>query len=91
MSIARKILQPVTLKYVSQVHYYKMYDVGNTTSWEGGGTYSRFGLFYDPDISRTYPLLNSVTTAINGKAKSKAYKFQELAGGFGNLELLVNL
>ncbi|HEY8389502.1 MAG TPA: hypothetical protein VIL26_00895 [Clostridia bacterium] len=78
------------MKYVSQVHYYKMYDVGTTTSWEGGGTYSRFGLFYDPDISRKYPLLDGVTTAVNGKAKSKAYKFQQLAGGSGDLDLLVN-
>lgn len=81
----------IKMKYVCQVHYYKMYDVGNTTSWEGGGTYSRFGLFYDPDISRTYPLLDGVTTAINGKAKSKAYKFQQIAGGSGSLELLVNV
>ncbi len=77
------------MPYVTMVHYYKIYDVGNTNNWEGGGTYSRFGLFYDPDQSRTYPLLDGKTTAVNGAPKSKAYKFQELAGGSGSLELLV--
>ncbi len=76
------------MPYVTMVHYYKIYDVGNKTNWEGGGTYSRFGLFYDPDPSRTYPTLTG-ETAVNGAPKSKAYKFQELAGGSGSLELLI--
>jgi len=77
------------MPYVTMVHYYKIYDVGTKTSWEGNGNYSRFGLFYDPMSSRTYPRLDG-ETAVNGAPKSKAYKFQELAGGSGSLELLVN-
>ena len=77
------------MPYVTMVHYYKLFDVGLQNSWEGEGTYSRFGLFYDPDHTRVYPLQDGSANAPNGGPKSKAYKFQELAGGSGSLDLLM--
>ncbi|HEY8389501.1 MAG TPA: hypothetical protein VIL26_00890 [Clostridia bacterium] len=85
------------MPYVESVHYFKMFDTALTDAWDSHGDYVRFGLFYDPDVNRKYPLLNEShktpteggTLAVNGKAKIKAYTYQELAGGSGNLDLLV--
>ncbi len=86
------------MPYVETLNYFKIFDDGTRDAWGGRGDYIRFGLFYDPDPSRTYVKLDEVThltpesggtLAINGAPKSKAYKFQELAGGSGSLELLI--
>ena len=85
------------MPYVETVNYFKMFDDGRKDAWGGNGDYIRYGLFYDPDPDRIYVKLDETThrtpesggeTAPNGAAKNKAYKFQELAGGSGDIELL---
>lgn len=75
------------LPFLETVNYYKLYDVGKKDCFEGNGTYSRFGLFYDPDETRKYPTPEG-REAENGAPKKKAYLFQSLAGGSGSLERL---
>ncbi len=86
------------MPYVETLNYFKLFDDGTRNAWGGNGDYIRFGMFYDPDPSRTYVKLDETThltpesggeVVVNGAPKSKAYKFQELAGGSGSLELLI--
>ena len=76
------------LPFLETVNYYKLYDVGQKDCFEGNGTYSRFGLFYDPDENRAYPTPAGIP-ARNGAPKDKAFVFQDLAKGAGRLDLLL--
>ncbi len=79
-----------SLGYVKVVNYFKLFDVAKVT-WTG--KFSRYGLFYDPDISRTYTqsVGDDLTTPLaNGAPKLSAYAFQKVSGGKGSLELLIN-
>jgi len=85
------------MPYVETVNYFKLYDIGTRSAWGGEGDYGRYGLFYDPDPTHSYVKLDATyrtpeeggELAVNGAPKSKAYKFQELAGGSGSLSILV--
>lgn len=72
------------MPYVQSVHYFRLFNVAAKT-WTG--TISQYGLFYDPDPSRIdYNADGSRNTP--GAPKSKAYAFQQIAGGKGSLRLM---
>ncbi len=77
------------LKYVESVHYFRMYD-RLSSNW-GHPMEKKFGLFEDP---QNHEVPNASETdekyhhEVLGAPKPVAYKFQELAGGTGDLELM---
>lgn len=74
------------MPYVESVYYFKPYNTA-TVGWTG--SVSRFGLFYDPDPNRKDVDRDDATKRnIPGKPKSKAYAYQEVAGGSGSLEIM---
>lgn len=78
-----------SLEYVKVVNYFKLFDVAKV-AWTG--KFSRYGLFYDPDESRTYTQSageDLTTPLVNGAPKLSAYAFQNVSGGKGSLELLI--
>lgn len=85
------------LPWLETVNMFKLYDVGKLNNWDSAYEV-RFGLVHDPDYTRTYYKLASETQSINiaadgrcipGAPKNKAYAFQRLAGGSGDLEVLM--
>lgn len=85
------------LPWLETVNVFKLYDVGKLNNWDSAYEV-RFGLVHDPDYTRTYYKLASETQSINiaadgrcipGAPKNKAYAFQRLAGGSGDLEVLM--
>lgn len=83
------------MPYVETVNMFSLYEIGALNTWDSA-TYVRFGFFYDPDYTRTYPALseNSINidengNCISGAPKNKAYAYQRIAGGSGDLTLLV--
>lgn len=88
-----------SMPYVETVNIFKLYDVGKKDNWDSYDEV-RFGLIHDPNYTRTYYKLPSETQSINiaedgrcipGAPKNKAYAYQRLAGGSGDLNLLVGL
>ena len=75
------------MPYVKTISYFKMYDVAKPT-WTG--SFSRYGLFYDPhDRPYTHAIGDDTTSLLpNGAPKPIAYAFQKVAGGSGSLTLL---
>ena len=75
------------LPYVKTVNYFKLFDVAKKT-WTG--SYSRFGVFYDPHNREYTRALGSDVTSllVNGAPKPIAYAFQKVSGGSGSLTLL---
>ena len=85
------------LPWLETVNVFKLYDVGKLNNWDSAYEV-RFGLVHDPDYTRTYYKLASETQSINiaadgrcipGAPKNKAYAFQRLARGSGDLEVLM--
>ena len=79
------------MPYVTMVTYFKLFDVAKIT-WTG--RISRYGLFYDPNDDRSYTAetgddLQSRLTP--GAPKRQAYAFQKVAGGNGDLTVLVEI
>ncbi len=87
------------MPYVETLNLFHMFDTA-VSGWagaEGDNGYARWGMFYDPDPTREYlmidetlPFRHTDVKCQNGAAKPIAYKYQELAGGFGALDLLVD-
>ena len=86
-----------TMPYVETVNIFKMYDNGTLNNWDGAG-YQYWGLFHDADPTHVYPQCSRSPDAINinangncitGAPKRSAYVYQELAGGGGDLTLLM--
>ena len=86
------------MPYVETANIFKLYDTGKLNNWDGNN-YQYFGLIHDPDVSRHYPPLTGDTEAIYiddngycipGAPKRKAYLYQELSGGEGDLLILVD-
>jgi len=74
------------MPYVEAIHYFKLLNVA-TIGWTG--TVSRFGLFYDPDPNRQDYNPNDVNDRYTpGAPKQKAYSYQRVAGGKGDLTLI---
>ena len=65
------------LPYVESLHYYRMYD-------EKMSAKARFGLFTN------HREINTKTNYPMAHPKKSAYKYQELAGGHGNLKIYEN-
>lgn len=85
-----------SMPYVETANLFKLYDNGTKNNWDGP-SYLYFGLFHDPDPAHVYTPCESSTEAINidengycipGAPKNRAYEYQRLAGGSGNLGLL---
>ncbi len=76
------------MPYVKAVNYFKLFDSAQI-SWVG--TYSRWGLFFDPNPYNLYDNIveKGEEIPLNGAPKKMAYAFQEAAKGKGNLEMLV--
>lgn len=85
------------MPYVETVNLFKMYDNGTLNNWDGAG-YQYWGFFHDADPTHVYPQCTKSPDAINidgngncitGAPKRSAYVYQELAGGSGDLTLLM--
>lgn len=85
------------MPYVETANLFKLYDNGTKNNWDGPN-FLYFGLVHDPDPLHVYTPIEGDEEAINidasgicipGAPKRKAYVFQELANGSGDLEILV--
>jgi len=82
------------MPYVETANIFKLFDTGKLNNWDGAN-YQYFGLIHDPDVSRNYPPIEGNTNfvlngrCIPGAPKQKAYLYQQLSGGVGDLSILI--
>lgn len=74
------------MPYVESVLYFKMFDYADPSYWTG--SYSRYGLFYDPNPARAYTNNESDDIVTPGAPKPQALAFQQAAGASGDLTIL---
>jgi len=86
-----------TMPYVETINLFKMYDNGTLHNWDGE-YYQYWGLFHDADPAHVYVPSSKTANGLNidaqgncitGAPKNRAYAYQRLAGGTGDLELLM--
>ncbi len=75
------------MPYVTHLLYYKFLDYADPERY-WTHTISRYGLFYDPNPSRSYTNNENDEIVTPGAPKPVAYAFQRAAGGMGDLTLL---
>lgn len=78
------------MPYVEAVHYFRLFNDAREYSWGGTASDVGFGLFTDPAPGTKYQDTYNGEVCIPGMPKPAAYKFQELAGGTGDLTILQN-
>lgn len=74
------------MPYVESVLYFKLFDFADPSYWTG--SYSRYGLFYDPNPERSYTNNESDDVVTPGAPKLQALAFQQAAGATGDLTIL---
>ncbi len=74
------------MPYVESVLYFKLFDYADPSYWTG--SYSRYGLFYDPNPDRSYTNNETDDIVTPGAPKPQAFAFQQAAGAAGDLTIL---
>ncbi len=83
------------LPFVETVNVFRLYDQGTLGNWDGN-SFLYYGFFHDPNPANKYTPYSSGGINIDengycipGAPKNKAYAFQRIAGGSGDLEVLM--